>query len=188
VGDRKEGRGKSGSRYSAGGGAAVEEQRYPEVAPAAEAPSLTEARRALAEGRGTAERLMLAETMRAIRRERDPDTRREMLQQAREAARRIRPGLPKPEPSVMKAIASAFDRLDRGNNTVSLLALRRALSGYSRPRVDAAIRELQLRDRFTLDSHEGRHRTLTKEELRAGIRGGRTSNNAPLVYISRRED
>lgn len=83
------------------------------------------------------------------------------------------------------AFRAAFDRLDRQNrssNFVRLLDLRRALPQFDRARFDAGLRQLRVDQEFTLDSHEGRLRPLTEEEMEGGIREA----GSLLVYVSRR--
>jgi hypothetical protein len=188
VSDRKGGRGKSGSRYAAGGGAAVEEQRYPEVAPPQEAPRLTEARRALAEGRGTAERLGLAEGLRAARRERDSERKADMLAgilayRTKMTADRLRAEVP--SPAVMKRVEAAFAQAPgAGNNFVKVRDVRNRLSDLPRLKVDAAILSLVRQRKFSMEIHEGTHgRGITRRERKSGLAG---TGRDPFVYLTRR--
>jgi hypothetical protein len=78
-----------------------------------------------------------------------------------------------------------FERLDRAsgnNNYVLLHDLRRALPDIERAEFDSRLKDLRLAKLFTLDSPDGRHVSLTAEQLDAGIREG--SSN--LVYVARR--
>jgi hypothetical protein len=71
-----------------------------------------------------------------------------------------------------RAFSEAFDRLrrDRPFNMVELAALRHALSGYSREQFDGGLRELRQSREFVLRAFEGRHGSLTPEEMAAAIR------------------
>jgi hypothetical protein len=188
VGRGRSKRGKSGEKYAAGGGTAIEEQRYPEVAPPAEAPSLTEAKRALAEGRGTAERLGLAEGLRAARRERDPEKRADMLAgvlayRSKMTADRLRAEVA--SPAVMKRVAAAFAQAPgAGNNFVKIRDIRNRLADLPRLQVDAAILSLVRQRKFSMEIHEGTHgRGITRRERKAGLAG---PGRDPFVYLTRR--
>ena len=182
-------RNKSGSRYSAGGAAALEEARYPEVAPASEAPMLSAARAALAEGRGTSERAALAEGLRAARRERDPEKKADILAnilayRTKMKADRIR--AEPPSPAVMKRVAAAFAASPgASDNLVKLRAVRSRLGDLPRVKVDAAILHLVRQGKFSLDTHEGVSGKLTRSERRAGIR---QPGQNPYIYMVQRRD
>jgi hypothetical protein len=75
-----------------------------------------------------------------------------------------------------EAFASAFNRAferlrgERPFNMVELVALRTALSGYSREQFDRGLHALRKSGEFLLETFEGRHGSLSSEELAASIR------------------
>lgn len=71
-----------------------------------------------------------------------------------------------------RAFKEAFERLRRGRpfNMVELAALRDALPDYSREQFDGGLRELRKSREFVLRAFEGRHGSLTAEEMAAAIR------------------
>lgn len=84
-----------------------------------------------------------------------------------------------------EAFTSAFDRIDRqrgGKNFVKLRDLRLALPQFDREAFDGGVKQLWKDRKFTLDSADGNHKTLTEEERRAGI----VAAGSNLVYCSRR--
>lgn len=84
-----------------------------------------------------------------------------------------------------QAFRAAFEILDRRNgstNFVKLADLRQALEDFSREEFDAGLRKLRIEGRFSLDSHEGLHGSLSHEEREAGVREA----GSLLVYASRR--
>lgn len=88
------------------------------------------------------------------------------------------PGAPVTRPVLVhdadfaRAFKEAFDRLrrDRPFNMVELAALRDALSDYSREQFDGGLRELRKSREFVLRAFEGRHGSLTPDEMAAAIR------------------
>ena len=87
--------------------------------------------------------------------------------------------------SVTQAFREAFEELNRRNgwtNLVKLFELREALSSFGRSEFDSGLRGLRLAGEFSLESHEGRHESLTLEEREAGIHEA----GSLLVYASRR--
>jgi hypothetical protein len=162
-------RGKSGSRYAAGGAAVLEEApparpepaAYPEVAPPPEG-------------------------LRAARRERDPEVRADMLAGIlayRSGMKAARLRAEEPSHAVMKRVEGAFARADPGNNFVRLADLRSYLPDLPRVKVDAAILGLVKRSRYSLDTHEGNWGKLTRRQRRAGLAG---PGRDPLVYMAKR--
>ncbi len=75
-----------------------------------------------------------------------------------------------------EAFASAFDqaferlRRERPFNMVELAALRAAMPGYSREQFDRGLHALRRSGEFLLETFEGRHGSLSPEELAASIR------------------
>lgn len=139
--------------------------------------------------RGTPERRAVAGQIRAERRGPDTDARTERLAGLKAEARttydRQVKGLPVREEHLDR-VTRAFDDLAR-RNSVPLDRLRAhpLLAGLSRPEQDAAIHHLRLRDVLTLNSHEGRHEHLTRQQIRAAIREG--PRRSILFHVSRRE-
>lgn len=83
------------------------------------------------------------------------------------------------------AFEEAFTRIDRatgGRNFIKLHALRQALTRFDRPTFDRGIQALRFAGRFTLETSEGLHATLTPQERDAGI----PSSDGLLIYASRR--
>ena len=84
-----------------------------------------------------------------------------------------------------QAFREAFEQLNRRNgwtNLVKLVELRQALTSFGRYEFDAGLRSLRVAGEFSLESHEGRHESLTLDERDAGIREA----GSLLVYASRR--
>jgi len=84
-----------------------------------------------------------------------------------------------------QAFREAFEQLNRRNgwtNLVKLVELRQALTSFGRSEFDAGLRGLRVAGEFSLESHEGRHESLTLDERDAGIREA----GSLLVYASRR--
>ncbi|MGA7496870.1 MAG: hypothetical protein WBX00_09090 [Isosphaeraceae bacterium] len=84
-----------------------------------------------------------------------------------------------------QAFREAFEQLNRHNgwtNLVKLVELRQALTSFGRSEFDAGLRGLRVAGEFSLESHEGRHESLTLDERDAGIREA----GSLLVYASRR--
>jgi hypothetical protein len=71
-----------------------------------------------------------------------------------------------------RAFKEAFDRLrrDRPFNMVELAALRQALRSYSREQFDQGLHALRKSREFVLETFEGRHGSLSPEELAAAVR------------------
>lgn len=70
----------------------------------------------------------------------------------------------------------------RGADLVTLAHMRRALPQYDRATFDAGLRELRRSGRFDLDTHEGRHGSISDAERAAGI----TELGRRYVYVARR--
>ncbi len=84
-----------------------------------------------------------------------------------------------------QAFREAFEQLDQHNgwtNLVKLVELRQALTSFGRSEFDAGLRGLRVAGEFSLESHEGRHESLTIDERDAGIHEA----GSLLVYASRR--
>lgn len=77
-----------------------------------------------------------------------------------------------PNGDFASAFNQAFERLrrERPFNMVELLALRAALSGYSRDQFDRGLHALRKSGEFLLETFEGRHGSLSPDELAASIR------------------
>ena len=94
----------------------------------------------------------------------------------------------KPQCSVRdfaQAFREAFEQLNRRNgwtNLVKLVELRVGICFLGRSEFDAGLRGLRVAGEFSLESHEGRHESLTLDERDAGIREA----GSLLVYASRR--
>jgi hypothetical protein len=84
-----------------------------------------------------------------------------------------------------EALLSAFDMLDASGRGyyVALSDLRRALPGLSRAEFDRTIQKLRRDWVLTLDPAEGRHETVPRDVLDAGI----MEQGRLLVYVARRE-
>lgn len=84
-----------------------------------------------------------------------------------------------------RAFSQAFERLrrERPFNMVELLALRSALPGYSREQFDRGLHDLRRSGEFLLETFEGRHGSLTPEELAASIR----EDGRVFAYATRRD-
>lgn len=83
-----------------------------------------------------------------------------------------------------KHFDAAFDDLDqagRNLNFVKLSALRTALPEFEREAFDAGLRALRIEGRYDLNSAEGTHGQLTREEREAGI----VEAGTRLVYCQR---
>jgi hypothetical protein len=108
----------------------------------------------------------------------------------RSARRDARTGKPKATPestSDVDQVAKAFDSSPGAarHNWVSLADLRDRLGG-TREQQDRAIRAAVDSNRFTLDTHEGRHGPLTDRQIAATIK--QRHGEKPFAYIARRED
>jgi len=91
----------------------------------------------------------------------------------------------RPDREFAAAFREAFGDLDRrhgARNFVKLSDLRSALAGFSREEFDAGLRQLRIDDQFSLNSHEGFHDTLSREDREAGIREA----GSLLIYVTRR--
>jgi hypothetical protein len=90
------------------------------------------------------------------------------------------------DPDLKARLLAAFDRLreqsDMGSY-VSLRDLRTELPDTSRERFDEALNDLRRDWVFTLSPAEGRHETVPKDILDAGI----TEQSRLLVYVARRD-
>jgi hypothetical protein len=99
----------------------------------------------------------------------------------------LRDGALKRSPLVTKDdILEAFDKLNAaggGRYYVALVDLRAAVPGASRARFDDLVNELRRDWVLTLSPAEGRHETVPKRILDAGI----VEQGRNLVYVSRRE-
>ena len=77
---------------------------------------------------------------------------------------------------------AAFDRLDRGDNWLTLLAMREALSNWDRAEFDEHLNTLRDIGLVSCDTHEGLYGTCTQAMKDAGIREG----HELFIYVSRR--
>lgn len=85
-----------------------------------------------------------------------------------------------------RAFKEAFDRLrrDRPFNMVELAALRGALPHYSREQFDRGLFALRKSREFVLETFEGRHGSLSSEELAAAVR----EDGRVFAFAARREN